>query len=967
MNKTKNKLLAFLALALILGLAWVAREAFTGKSPRAVEPAPMAAPAPEVPADEPELGAAPALDAPALAAPAPVREVVAEAPVAADPYTAALSGVIGRLVDADGKPVPGLEVVLLELSLQEAQAAMTLPGRGFEMPDPAVARAVSDAEGRFRLGGARSGLMHALSGSPSSPRVPLRLIGEALAPGKLVDLGDVVLRDGATLAGRLIDAHGAPVAGARLRAGELMPDLPELAQIFAFGAVDLRPDGGVFVGDEEEHFVLLVPPVAAQLQAYLGLAEGVSATDGTFVLEGVAAGRSIFAADKSGYVGAYRTDLVTTPGQRFELGDIALGDGVTVRGRVLDAGDKPVAGAEVLVGTQVLGEFALLMRARNTDAEGRYELSGLNPGPSTVVVARPDSGSPWAIVLTRQGLGDVDVDLGPSGTLALKIVDQAGAAVASPKVELTPDPLREFGPFSGLVPPTDFSQRVREVEPGSFVIEGLPHGKYLVAASAPGRARAEQPLELEGERAELTLQLVPALELAVTVVDSANRGVARALVLALPPRGGDGELLGCARTDATGKARLPLTAERLEEANYLLRVDHPGFASAYRALSPEEREARVQLSAGGAIHVRLVPAPDPLDFPLLTLEPRDLAPECRDETAVRLLRLGLGGEGELTHLPPGEWSYVLVQGWARDTHLLDLFAHEPDDIARGRFTVIEGQTTEVEIHRGAAADVACQITGTLTIDGQPAQGATVSLNSRGKHVQNEVGPDGAFEFRDVEAGDLWLAVRHSPNNEHSGSIDSSTHVSVEPGERRHVDLAWETMPFVVTVSTEDGLPASHASVSLNGMNGEDSWFSSWSEADAEGRARFRLIAAGEFNVSAQHSDYGAKTGSVHVERGGSQEFALTLDRGLPCAGRITAVGAPAGEQHAALFFHCDDLDISTSASIELKDGAGTFVARGLREGKYQVMFYGLPVEYDSLSIELGPSGDEGLELVFRPQ
>jgi len=125
----------------------------------------------------------------------------------------------GRVVDAQGRPVPG---AALELSVPSSRA-----GRALERP---AAEALSGADGRFELGYA----------STSRARVTARAInvGQCLRDGleltatRSLDLGDLVLQGPGFLAGQLSLADGSPVAGFELWAvpAELGPrDAPARA------------------------------------------------------------------------------------------------------------------------------------------------------------------------------------------------------------------------------------------------------------------------------------------------------------------------------------------------------------------------------------------------------------------------------------------------------------------------------------------------------------------------------------------------------------------------------------------------------------------------------------------------------------------------------------------------------------------------------------------------------------------
>jgi hypothetical protein len=104
-----------------------------------------------------------------------------------------LGAVIGRLVDADGRPRAGVEV---EARYSDRQTR-TLPGElgkgipGFTTPALSLPKATSGPDGRFRIEGLIAGMtydLHVGRGKNSSECVRKEMAGQ---PGAPVDLGDI--------------------------------------------------------------------------------------------------------------------------------------------------------------------------------------------------------------------------------------------------------------------------------------------------------------------------------------------------------------------------------------------------------------------------------------------------------------------------------------------------------------------------------------------------------------------------------------------------------------------------------------------------------------------------------------------------------------------------------------------------------------------------------------------------------
>jgi hypothetical protein len=111
--------------------------------------------------------------------------------------------IAGRVVDARGAPIEHAFLMLLSLKQNSG-----------DMPRP-VASANADAAGRFRIGGLERGAftLHVQPAGPGEGRSVVRELARVEAG--TVDL-EITLPDGKIVSGRIVDGHGAPVAGASL-------------------------------------------------------------------------------------------------------------------------------------------------------------------------------------------------------------------------------------------------------------------------------------------------------------------------------------------------------------------------------------------------------------------------------------------------------------------------------------------------------------------------------------------------------------------------------------------------------------------------------------------------------------------------------------------------------------------------------------------------------------------------------
>jgi hypothetical protein len=119
---------------------------------------------------------------------------------------------LGRIVSVEGSPIPGVYV------------AMVSDNAGPEHKSKDWRSAISDENGRFRVGGLDRGGDHAaLFQSPGRATLVYDLPSNEHASEE-VDLGEIVMSSAGAIAGRANDARGAPLSGIRVRLIGTNPD-----------------------------------------------------------------------------------------------------------------------------------------------------------------------------------------------------------------------------------------------------------------------------------------------------------------------------------------------------------------------------------------------------------------------------------------------------------------------------------------------------------------------------------------------------------------------------------------------------------------------------------------------------------------------------------------------------------------------------------------------------------------------
>lgn len=213
-------------------------------------------------------------------------------------------------------------------------------------------------------------------------------------------------------------------------------------------------------------------------------------------------------------LGAWHADFCFTAGPAVlgqagaaqELPPIQLGDGYRVEGITVDEQSNPLSGVIVdfqLAGWQPaaagaadpLGRF---LRA-TSQADGRFEFSGLGDGAWTLRARSPGRGDGWissVLLLPRQQAPNLRVVLGPEYPLSGAVRTAGGAPVPGASVTLQPGSAGEGPSFETL----------SDAE-GRFSLRGVPEGGWILSASCAGHLPA-RPQELDSAaRADLVLEL----------------------------------------------------------------------------------------------------------------------------------------------------------------------------------------------------------------------------------------------------------------------------------------------------------------------------------------------------------------------------------------------------------------------------------------------------------------------------
>lgn len=312
----------------------------------------------------------------------------------------------------------------------------------------------TDLDGTFRL----AGLPHG--------QVDLNVSAEGFAPSSFrgARTGSdepilIELQAGATLAVRVVDDAGKPVAGASL---ELEPDTPTLMRMGVWSSGDFFKRTG---------------------------------SDGSFRFENVGAGTwSIEATEGNAKAELDGIELVAGTERFVEL-QLRARDRLTVV--VTARSGEPVADAEILV----MSEESLYSNDYGTtDVNGRARI-GVTPGAVTVHTSHDEYQDDSREVVLEPGSNELAVQLRAGGTIAGAVRSADGTPLVAATVEAHPeDELDGPARYRGR---GDAAKTMSDRQ-GRFRIVGLEPGTWFVVGRAPGFAAdgPEQPFDIDGQGVE---------------------------------------------------------------------------------------------------------------------------------------------------------------------------------------------------------------------------------------------------------------------------------------------------------------------------------------------------------------------------------------------------------------------------------------------------------------------------------
>ena len=635
----------------------------------------------------------------------------------------------GQVVDPDGKPVEGAEIVLdLEprrTTTSEADGSFAFDGL---------------ARGDYTLGATRGeslsgGVTHSLTAS-SDPLL-LRLVGGGAIEVEVVDDRD------RPIAGARVTLNGR--AGSEIRSDArgialVRPVMPKpytylKVEAERFAPVLVRATGGGIgsVGHVVAHLEpgrslagrvvdeagRPIPHASVEAGDSIGItsyifrwAETTTDDEGRFEFGNLAPRKYAVSARD----GVHRSTIVTAivgPKSDGSPVLVTLTEAFEVRGRVVDATGQPAGDAAVLVASTIYKYEP--PQIVHTDADGRFHVGGLAPSPYKLSAETPSASSPRTEVdVAKTGL--VDLVLSESGTIAGGAVDDAGSPVPNLAVVL----LASFDdPLNSRHAVTD--------QAGEFVFDGVRAGSYqLIAAGAFDLSR--MVAVSTGERHARLVVPRPPRAIGRLVVE--GRAPRHATVNGVPTARDGGFVIvdqlraGNTRFEIRGEDFMPHTTDA---------VLKPGTTTDLGV---------IELSLGRTIVGTVVDASQrPVPGAIVSIDPEP------------------SRDGMIDRSDRGERHAV-----SDDAGAFTLAHVAVATVRVGASHVVYGQSNVLEVADGTGAVVLVlepigAARGTVSRDGKPLAGVEVRAQSKSRFRSSTVtAADGSYEFERVPTGTLQVVT-----------------------------------------------------------------------------------------------------------------------------------------------------------------------------------------------------------------
>ncbi len=779
---------------------------------------------------------------------------------------------------------------------------------------PTESTTTLDTELAFDFGGLAAERAYFLHCSPTQFVAP-GAFNVKVEPGRSTS-HDLELTLGTDISGVCIDEQGAPVAGASLQ-------------------VEPRRDLSWLTNSARRT---------------------TSASDGTFRLQAVAPGKLVISGEAKGFVALKSDELEAVDGERVDRLTLRFTRGSSVAGVVRWPNGKPVSDARVSLHestSQSIEDERAWQReeahAAETDVGGRFAISGLGPGPFSVLAERAESGEQNARRIWRARALDVHADATVELTLQEpisvkgRVADDLGAPIESfdiESAEVAPDDAPHSGVYARIASSFENAH-------GSFEVWLTP-GPWKLSPSAEGFGRGEgQSIVVPTNGAELAIVLSRVGRISGTVVDASGAPPRSAHVSWQPTSGARAPSQRNTNEDVAVRDDGTFELVGLAPGSYSIAAHADGFAPSDPAaveLASGATVANVELHlrVGGRVTGEIL-APDGRGDPERNIVASlggnfDRTPQATSDAA---------GHFELDHLPPGTYQLLAEPKFdggeltGGSTDVAELMS----SIKMTTVEVRDGETVHVVL--GAPPKNPLRLFGRVTSAEHPLPNTLlVALAEGGAFLQSmkavRTDLEGNYEVKLDKPGEYSILIGDDVNSGRGAEF----HATVPEGREFHLDFALPLGRIAGRVTKPDGTPASGVQVELASSGGfsilslgggssvsSDELGNFVFESLHPGSYTLRAGVAQPWNASGPAAHFGAavQSGIVVAENRAVEGVELRLSEACKLTGTVKFADGSAAIG-ASIFVRNAQGALESSLSSVASDGAGKFSYDALAPG-----------------------------------
>jgi RNA polymerase sigma factor (sigma-70 family) len=492
------------------------------------------------------------------------------------------------------------------------------------------------------------------------------------------------------------------------------------------------PDGAVAAN------VALEIMCHAEVDPYSNLRHAHTDASGIVRFDGLPPGYVTVSAERGGM-----ENVKIAAGEEKDF-DFRIEAGSLVRGIVVDAAKRPVAGAEIFLSKQLMFEGAIVAQS---GSDGRFAIrnvsslhyvgarhDGFVPSTLKLILGSPDSEHEFELELAQRG-----------GAVEGVVLDQHGAGAAGARILFDPENSAAGETGYGRDTLTAMPLETATKPDGTFRFGGTPTGRFAIQARARGHSLAVETVDIVRDGvSRVTFRLAPSGRLSGSIRDGSGAAVKGAGLRAESFSPLDSFWV---QSDAAGE----FVIDDISAGERDLIVEAAGYKELqHRVLIAAGQETRLALTLrkGAAIRGRVV---DDQGVALVSADIEVDRPEYREGfSSASRVTTGTDGHFEVAGLDSDQpyTIKVRVQPWSMfPTHV------ERDVVPNGPEIriVIPADRLPTVLVRGRVVDAM----------GKPLAGAELNLidaATPGSPLFTSEG-DGRFEYGPVPPGEYSLFVR----------------------------------------------------------------------------------------------------------------------------------------------------------------------------------------------------------------